>query len=192
MVVNRHRHDFFRLLLSNDIFIEKFVNLKRKKNEFCRNANEGKPVTFRGDGGGRRFFTLSSFVFFWFSFSERTTKKWLHLSHLTNLVDAKNEIRSENNQKRLIFFQNLQTKLSTCVQISPHFGHKNVILPEPSLPPAEPERKTIKFDLFYVYFYHRLTFRRNGTGIPRNVRTTTWSCENSFRQRIRTSRLNSR
>lgn len=70
---------------------------------------------------------------------------------MTNLVDAKNEIRLANKPKRLIFLRNLQTKLSTCVQISPHFGHKNVIFPEPSLPPAEPERKTIEFDSFSVY-----------------------------------------
>lgn len=45
--------------------------------------------TFRGDGGGGRFFTFSSLTFFEPSFSERRTKKWLHLSHLTNRVDAK-------------------------------------------------------------------------------------------------------
>jgi hypothetical protein len=44
--------------------------------------------TFFGVGGGCRFLVLSSLTVFVGSFSDKTTKKWLHFSHLTNRVDA--------------------------------------------------------------------------------------------------------
>jgi len=44
--------------------------------------------TFFGVGGGCRFLILSSLIFFVPSFSDKTTKKCKHFSHLTNLVEA--------------------------------------------------------------------------------------------------------
>lgn len=45
--------------------------------------------TFFGDGGGGRVLAFSSLAFFEPSLSDKITKKWLHFSHFTNLVEAK-------------------------------------------------------------------------------------------------------
>ena len=98
--------------------------------------------TFFGDGSGWRFLILSSLIFFGPSLSDRTTKKWLHFSHLINRVEAKS-----NDTEVFHWCQttNLQTRLSTCVQTSPHFGQRNVILPDPSPPPRNSQREFVKY-----------------------------------------------
>lgn len=62
-------------------------------------------------------FSALSLILFFVSTSLRTTKKWWHLSHLTNLVEL--------------------TKVSTWVQGSPHFGHVSTPLPPDFLPPDD-------------------------------------------------------
>jgi hypothetical protein len=58
-------------------------------------------------------------MLFFVSTSLRTTKKWWHLSHLTNRVEL--------------------TKVSTWVHGSPHLGQVRTPLPEPDfLPPDVP------------------------------------------------------
>jgi len=85
MIINSNRHNFFRMFLTNDIFIKEFINLYNGSSRIRKDFIE---VTFFGDGGGWRFFVLSSLIFVNPSFSDKTTKKWLHFSHLTNLVAA--------------------------------------------------------------------------------------------------------
>lgn len=78
------------MVLTNDKFVQKFVNLRRTNLDVF-GGGEMFESTFFGDGGGWRFFDFSSLTFFDPSFSDKRTKKWLHLSHFTNRVDARRD-----------------------------------------------------------------------------------------------------
>lgn len=104
-------------------------------------------LTFFGGGGGflncpllTSSVSFCSFVDFFWSISDKTTKKWWHFSHLTNLVDAacQKDSRLSILILRLVVrheFENLQTKVSTLVQGLPHFGQQKWL----SFPPLEEE-----------------------------------------------------
>ena len=87
---------FSHVLDRRYIYWEIHKSLKKVIDQF----NELRKPTFFGEGGGCRFLFLSSFDFFAFSFSDKITKKWLHLSHLTNLDDA-----MQNHRKTYLLFQ---------------------------------------------------------------------------------------